>query len=362
VGVSSSGQPDEDGGVLQVTSASVESVTASELGDDVDGVEAAIYVAGAAADASDSDEVTSALDSLPAPPSPQDDCRTRRPLVNPVGWEIDYAGCNAHGSAGVVNIRRQQGGDGYLVEFTDTFFFRGVKVAGWALLTKRESKHYRLSSAASDGAQVAQALIRVSRQGPSRTVVRDLRVGGDLDVVDSPFKAFDYGAEGTVLDPDGVRQHGLGLGGLPGGAKSSPLRFRRPADGRCPEAGVLTMRGHFLLRLAFVYAVVIRDQRYDVQVDLGPRDFDGGLRMVFDASQGSGLGELDLRPDVSIRADKERVREAVRASVHEGRIKDAIISHVDASEAPLVPDDAFAAAARVVLALLFTDGNLCARN
>lgn len=351
-----------DGGVLPVTSETVESLEASELGDDVDSVEAATYLASAAAEITDDTTILDALDALPTrPPSPMTDCRHRSPLLNPAGFEIDYRDCGAVGSAGIVNIRKS-GNDAYLIDFTDTFVFRGIKVKGYALLTKRDSKKYTLSSADGTGANVAQALIRISRAG-SHPVSRDLKIGGNLDVVDTPLSAFDYGADGRVIDPANTnREHELGLGGLPGGSKSDPLRILRPASGRCPEHGVLHLRGHFLLKLAFVYAVVIANQRYETQVDLDPRDFEGVLKIGFDVTQSSGIRELDLRPNVSLRADKLKIRDAVSRSGHDSFIKQSILSHLDTHDAPLIPDDAFSAAARAVLALWFTNGDVCGRN
>lgn len=340
-----------------VSEGSVDSVEAGSPGEEADGVEA-IAVSAAAADAADSDELLTAMETNPPPPLPvpADDCKQR--TLSGLEMTVDYSGCASQGSAGTVVVKRLPGGN-WLVVFQDDFVFRGVDVDGFAVLQRKGSGLYDLGSSDEKGLQAGLVAVRITRQGPVRTVTRDVFIRGDLGVIDQPFSSFSYGAEGSSKDDKGGNVLNLGLGGRKGESKSDPGIFRRPSTGRCPENGRLFLDGKFTVALKIVYKAVVNGNEHKFDVDLGPRQFDGRLVFDFDIGQSDGLGPVDLRPITPLKADRDPILNAVDKLSEKDALKNAIKEFVGRNDLPVIPDDAFATGAAAVLKELFGSNGLC---
>jgi hypothetical protein len=354
-GTGDSGGGEDAGEEYVVSEGSVDSVATDSWGEEVDGVEA-IAVSAAAADATDSDELLAAMEANPPPKPAPDDCRQR--TLNGLEMTVDYSGCSAQGSAGTVVVRRLAGGN-WLVVFQDDFVFRGVDVDGFAVLKRKGAGLFDLGSSDDKGLEAGLVAIKLTRQGPVRTVTRHVFIRGDLGVLDQPFSSFSYGAEGSVKDDKGGNALELGLGGRKGESKNDPGIFRRPSTGRCPENGKLFLDGKFTVALKIVYKAVVNGNEHKFDVDLGPKTFDGRLVLDFDIGQSDGLGPLDLRPLSPLRADRDPILAAAEKLNEKDLIKKAIKEYVAKNDLPVIPDDSFAAGAAAALKELFGSNGLC---
>jgi hypothetical protein len=340
----------EEEGAPGVTDVAVATVEAEELGEDFEDSLAVMTLAGATAQALESDQAMTLLGELTGT-GKMGDCAEIG--LDGTTLNIDYTPCD-HADGHVVIDRLEAAT--WLLSFQEDFEVWGVGMVGNLLLERVDRGEFDVFTAAADGTGAGTTPIVLTWEGRTATLEREVLLTGDLLTSGTMVDRFALAGEGDVRREASAGVLDMGLGGALGEAKDHPLEYPRPTTGRCPSAGEFHLQGPLAARLAARLQFTVGERVYDLSVNLGSLaiDADVGFTLVGGAIDAVGIVTTGpvIVPDAA-------VLDALAASSLAESVKAAIRQAVADHLVPEVPLGQVQSAVSAAVSTLIADTAVC---